>query len=67
LNIIKCFCSLFENLKDELDDEDTGLENDDIDQSKIELSPGIHHVRTAETRFIIFIRGMVVIIPKISF
>jgi hypothetical protein len=35
-------------LEDELDDEDTDLENDDIDQSEIELSPGIHHVRTAD-------------------
>ena len=31
-------------LEDELDDEDTDLENDDIDQSEIELCPGIHHV-----------------------
>ena len=35
-------------LEDELDDEDTDLENDDIDQSEIELGPGIHHVRTAD-------------------
>ena len=35
-------------LEDELDDEDIDLENDDIDQSEIELSPGIHHVRTAD-------------------
>jgi hypothetical protein len=35
-------------LEDELDDEDTDLENDDIDQSEIELCPGIHHVRTAD-------------------
>ena len=33
---------------DELDDEDTELENDDIDQSEIELGPVIHHVRTAD-------------------
>jgi hypothetical protein len=31
-------------LEDELDDE----ENDDIDQSEIELCPGIHHIRTAD-------------------
>ena len=35
-------------LEDELDDEDTDLENDDIDQSEIELGPGLHHVRTAD-------------------
>ena len=35
-------------LEDELDDEDTDLENDDIDQSEIELGPSIHHVRTAD-------------------
>ena len=35
-------------LEDELDDEDTDLENDDIDQWEIELGPGIHHVRTAD-------------------
>ena len=35
-------------LEDELDDEDTDLENDDIDQSEIELCPGIHYVRTAD-------------------
>ena len=35
-------------LEDELDDEDTDLENYDIDQSEIELCPGIHHVRTAD-------------------
>jgi len=34
--------------EDELDDEDTDLENDDIDQSEIKLRPGIHHVRTAD-------------------
>ena len=35
-------------LEDELDDEDTYQENVDIDQSEIELGPGIHHVRTAD-------------------
>ena len=34
--------------EDELDDEDTDLENYDIDQSEIELGPGIHHVSTAD-------------------
>ena len=32
----------------QLEDEDTDLENDDIDQSEIELGPGIHHVRRAD-------------------
>ena len=36
------------HLEDELDDEDTDLENDDIDQSENNLGPGIHHVRTAD-------------------
>ena len=35
-------------LEHELDDEDTDLKNDDIDQSEIELGPGIHRVRTAD-------------------
>ena len=32
----------------QLEDEDTDLENDDIDQSEIELGQGIHHVGTAD-------------------